>query len=185
MGTEHDGASVDLVLTNTSDYVGDTGSTKVNGKYGKLGNINLQVDNKVNISFKFVNAQDQPVTLPCFYFSVFDIDRAGKKIGKESVIAYGIENKNVWVSENSDLIIINDTEVVNSLKIKADRFGDNCDNPVDPEHLVVENCYNAEAKENQSYDQRDFTIKFKYEKKSEFSMQFKASKPGDSGSPTQ
>merc|ERR1712228_623652 len=79
MGTEHDGASVDLVLTNTSDYVGDTGSTKVNGKYGKLGNINLQVNNKVNISFKFVNAQDQPVTLPCFYFSVFDIDRAGKK----------------------------------------------------------------------------------------------------------
>merc|ERR1712232_896957 len=174
------GHILDLVLTNKSNYVGDTGSEKVNGKYGKLGNVNLQVGSNVTIEFKFESGDGDLFTVPCFYFSVFDIDRAGKNVGKESVIAYGISQGNAWLSPNSDLEIQNDTQWEDSLFIKPKIFGSKCDNPVDPENLVVESCFNQEKNKNQDFDQKDFVVKFKYEKVNTFKMTFRAS-PNDNG----
>ena len=81
------GADFDLVIRNTTEYLGK--KTRPSGCNGVFGLINVAKGSVVDMDFAFEDSlTQQPITVPEFFFSFFDLDEqknSAKKGGKEKI----------------------------------------------------------------------------------------------------
>jgi len=185
---------LDLVVTVSSgDY---TDIKKVwkkrekknrNGKEkeeGKIGRINLQtVKNKPksgegNFEFCFVKTGTvEPVTLPRFTFTAFDLDDRGKntKLGqsiREKVIIDTSQVESFFLTETTEVKLQCENRTPYSgtcdgarTVFRSSRPGGGEDNPIDPNNLTQ--------------DQRDRTVEFTFKDKACFELTFDHFCPAD------
>jgi len=133
----------------------------LNGKRGKSGQINCQMEHEAHLKFTLVkhNTYD-PIVIPAFYISIFDIDKNMKT--SETVSVGGYEE--LIIPENPEF---NVTYTPFGATMTSFVNGFYCDNPVDPTDLKVVECKGLQA------DQRKRAFQMLFKEKSSFEITFK------------
>lgn len=86
-----DGAEVNLVVAALSAYT--PYNAKKNGLAGTFGQINLQVETKVDLSFRLVyNSGGDDAPMDSFYFSFVDLDQGSAPSAAEKITVKGFES---------------------------------------------------------------------------------------------
>lgn len=94
IAADNDGDDIDLVVTNTSEYI--PRSTGNNGFSGCFGSINIQSGrsgNSVDFDFNlYKSGTYEPVIFSKLYVTIFDVDESKNNKGRESITIYdGVE----------------------------------------------------------------------------------------------
>lgn len=130
------GNSVDMVVTNSSDY--DPANSLHNGvKPPSLhwGQVNMRCGTATDFNVQFVNsANDSPVTMDQFAFSVYDVDSGKKSQAREKVVACG--NVVTLTSESPKSELFHSKAVGGCNSFSSTSRGRAKDNPTDPDNLT-------------------------------------------------
>jgi len=165
----YDGALIDMVVTVGGGGYSKKGSNGLNGAYGT---INLSPNHSVTLNFALQNSDTKElITLPGFYFSVFDIDKS-RKTGEEFV-ATGFTHA-TYDASNSEAEFTSCGG--GCLKAKATHKGGACDNPSNPLSLGTVKCNGNTVNQGA----RSFTLQFS--NKSSFSLKWSTPCFGKCGS---
>ena len=132
VGTSPDGRSVDILITNTTQYAATNPSlNKVNDN--GFATINVQTGTNVELSLAFIDSYDDPIEsieLECVMLSFYDFDT-----GKSSVETLMVEGFETYtVSGNTELAIGADDSGRTTFSATARGYG--ADNPTDPVALT-------------------------------------------------
>lgn len=108
----------------------------------KFGQINLKSNRTTTVVFKIVDhVTGDPVTLPAFVFSIFDVDKGGKTDeiyavkGWESVVFVDNPNMDITTDASQEPVLCNTSD--NCLVAKATEDGGGCNNPTSPMDLSI------------------------------------------------
>jgi hypothetical protein len=133
--TDDEGGPIDLVITNTSEYIPKTSSN--NGLSGCFCQINVRsganaVDLDINM---YKTGTYEPVIFSSHFVTIFDVDESRNSRGKESITVYdGVEQ--IFQYPDHELEI--DETVRNGLMtFTSTEVGTGTDNPSDPLTLTT------------------------------------------------
>jgi len=155
------GDPIDMkVVTHNSDY--QAGKPYKTGLEGKSGQINVKIGSVANMTFTFLDdVTQQPVTLPAFYITIFDLDWG--PAGNEVVEVKGYESLALPLDPEFDY-----EEANGSIKATSTMQGNACDNPTDPEDLGIVTCKGLTV----DTKRRSFSVLFRHQ--SSFDITFSA-----------
>lgn len=125
-----DGVSVDLVVNAQGNYV--PCDVSKNGLHGSFGNINLNHGEKVSLTFSFVDQKGNPVRMPAFQFSVFDLDQGPDDQQQEWLITSGFSRVKLMDPSSVKRRQLADGRV----EFKSSRHSGYLTNPTDPTSLT-------------------------------------------------
>lgn len=130
---------VDLVIRADENY--EAYNPARNGLHlGKFGRINMKSGTQTVFNFRFVRSgTDEPVKVPEFVFTVFDIDQFKGCYGRMTVNASHFASYHV--SDNTELIVKTDAGAVGraaSSTFMSSMAGTGRDNPTQPRELTPE-----------------------------------------------
>jgi len=139
--TEVDGTSVDLVVTNSSEYVKAPNAMKSSSKSGDFGRINMRGGYKTKFAFNFVETGGTAsVSLPDeIYLTLLDIDQDKKARQRET---WSFPDILGYVVDPDAYLEVAGTDVSTSFQSLV--HGQGCDNPRTDADLGVK----AECNEN-------------------------------------
>mmetsp|Transcript_8955 Transcript_8955/g.16119 ORF Transcript_8955/g.16119 Transcript_8955/m.16119 type:complete len:430 (+) Transcript_8955:56-1345(+) len=124
-----DGANVDLVVQSMSTY--QPGVAEGNGVFGEFGRINVKEGSSVDLKFSFVDGKSgQPVVLPAFYLSIFDIDQSERGDQTESVTV-DVGGMDQYVTDSMSEVLVA-PGAQGKVVFTSTRHGAPCDDPKDP-----------------------------------------------------
>jgi len=147
------------IETLNEDY--KVSNPKLNHAKGHTVQINLATTKEAQMKFTLLwPGTDDPVTLPAFYISVFDIDQNGHS--GEQVFVKGYDE--IIIPEDKEYDV-EDTDGGKTMTSKI--FGRLCDNPTDPWNLTMITCFGVTVDTRR----RSFTMLFK--EKSSFELTFR------------
>ena len=146
LGQTADGTDVDLVVSVAA------GSTYTPANYantkleGKFAHINLKIDTVTDLTFSFVDTDDNPLTLPAATLTFFDFDE-GFSGGQDVVESICVASSDLEshqagadVLETSQSTLCDGVTAGSSIHFESTAKGYGCDNPTDPLVLPILTC---------------------------------------------
>merc|ERR1711920_255612 len=155
------GDPIDMkVVTHNSYYL--AGKPYLTGLEGKSGQINVKVGSVANMTFSFIDdVNQQPVTLPAFYITIFDLDwgpAANEKVVVKDYESLALPDDPEFKHEEAD----------GGITATSTKRGNACDNPTDPENLDIITCKGLTV----DTKRRSFSVLFRH--RSSFDITFSA-----------
>lgn len=122
---------VDLIITTTNKYVPCMAYRS--GMHGSFGTVNLANGEDVNLVFTFIDAlTDEPIEMPGFHFSFFDLDRGMEDEAQETLITSGFSKVHLMDPTAVKMKALPDGRTA----FKASKQGGFKTNPTDPTSLT-------------------------------------------------
>jgi len=141
IAADNDGGAIDLVVTNTSEYIENSVSRNgFSAEDSCFGQINLKSEsgeNTVDLDFNlYKSGTYEPVIFSKLYVTIFDVDEGKRNDGKESVTIYdGVEQ--IFFYPDHELQIDDDTRTGGLQTFVSTEHGTGDDNPTDPMALTT------------------------------------------------
>merc|ERR1719461_548091 len=150
VGTLLDGETFDMIVeTLNEDYVAE--KPEFNGIRVNAGQINVKAGHEAHVKFTLVKHNStEPITLPAFYISVFDIDQ--DKWCGETVTVSGYDS--LLIAQGAEYDI---TATAHGATMVSKMEGHHCDNPKEPRKLEVVDCMGMVVDQHK----RSFMMAFK------------------------
>jgi len=135
--TEVDGKSVDLVVTNLTEYVKAASASERKGKSGEFGRINVRGGYKTKFLFSFVETEGgDAVVLPDeIYLTLLDIDQS-RGHGRLREYWSFPDMAGYIVDPDADVEVAASEDGSGPVSIKSLVHGQGCDNPTNAESLT-------------------------------------------------
>lgn len=137
---EFDGQSFDLLIESISDRYSSKWA-RYNGVYGYYGYLTMNMGSAMDLRFTVMKAGTrEPLVLPKFYFSLFDLDTANPDVSDypkkgAEVVTVGGSFLAYHTGPNTELEIFNTTD--GKTVFRAQVFGTSKDNPRDPNNMTL------------------------------------------------
>lgn len=123
--------TVDLMITTTGKYVPCMAYRS--GMHGSFGTVNLANGENVNLVFTFIDAiTDEPIAMPGFHFSFFDLDQGKEDEAQEFLITSGYSKVHLMEPSSVKQRTLPDGRT----EFKSSKQGGFKTNPTDPTSLT-------------------------------------------------
>lgn len=123
--------TVDLIITTTNKYVPCMAYRS--GMHGSFGTVNLANGEDVTLIFTFIDAlTDEPIAMPGFHFSFFDLDQGMNDEAQETLITSGFSKVHLMDPTGVKMKLLPDGRT----EFKSSEQGGFKTNPSDPTSLT-------------------------------------------------